>query len=132
MTPTPEEVVKCLRGEAKDWGCGMATVGSGMLTDAADLITAQAETLRQMREALEELNAAFCAVCSGHGPGTFALYRKETTLVRDALALPICEAEQQARENAEKAGLLDAFAFSLGQEGFARLVKAAREASDGK
>ena len=51
--------------------------------------------------------------------------------IKAALALPISEAEKQARENAEKAGLLDAFAYSLGQEGFAQLVKAAKEASNG-
>ena len=143
MTPTPEGLVACLRGEAKDWGNGMATVGSGLLTDAADLITAQAEQLRQMREALEAISLVYM------GPPDEYNERREIDYswapkVRAALALPISEAEATARSNAEKAANWDdettqAHLFWMLMKGstdqaleYYRKVKAAREASDGK
>lgn len=48
MTPPPAEIVAALRGESKDWGDGMATVGTDLLITAADLI----ETLSADRDGL--------------------------------------------------------------------------------
>ena len=113
MTPTPEELVKWLRADAKFWG-NVFEPDAAKLTAAADLISAQAETLRQMRDALEHIHNIQCSIevqrvyslAMLHGePYKGLTWEKEMYAARH---LPISEAERVARENAEKAVLLEA------------------------
>ena len=131
MTPTPEELVACLRGEAKDWGCGMATVSSGMLTDAADLLDAQAEQLRQMREALECIPLDLIDRTHDGLPVMVRISPGSRKQMQTALALPLSAAERVARSNAEKAGLLDWW-FDEANEAARTGIRVLREMDDNK
>ena len=147
MTPTPEEVVAWLRRLSSDQARaermttekgfhGLASAHSDhkvVLATAANLIAAQAETLRQMREALEE---AKCYISmwkqeqeSLYGPLAESEALEVLNDIKNAeiaLALPIAEAEKQARSNAEKAKRWDEYIAQYDA------LRAAREASNAK
>ena len=137
MTPTPEEAAAHLRSHAEsqeltaqEFGEMDAQIEAAIFAESseksqaiADLIerqaselSAQAEALRQMREALEAQHAQHDYSCDYEECGSWLVVDPKCTCGNEALqtattaalALPITEAEKQARENAEKAGLLDA------------------------
>ena len=94
MTPT-KEIVEALRGEATDWGDGMATVGTSLLLaaanalEAADGITGQVVLLKEALDLTEQALEAETA------DWKYSLQFQQVAKVK---ALPLPQAAAQVAE----------------------------------
>jgi hypothetical protein len=99
-----------LKAVAQKYG-GLNLGEVDQLIDTAERHLASAEQVRQMREALDSLTDACISGTTEEGYPELVIHHEPFIAAKNALALTPSQAEQQARENAEKAALLE-WAFS--------------------